>query len=176
MLVKTQNDVRHDGAFYARGKPVARLRPTIVFGVFFFLFLRRMSKNLPKLPRIKYMSCVPLTRCSRCNGSSRCRCYLVRRDPLRCDSRPDIPSSPGGVGLARAQAITKTQAMKPSRQTRGPVTAHPTRWGVGPQTFFFCYLKYVFFFLCHLKSAIAMVLTYTRKIYACRQWDCASRL
>ena len=33
-------------------------------------------------------------------------------------SHPEIPSSPGSVGLARAHPLTKTQAMEPSRQAR----------------------------------------------------------
>ena len=62
---------------------------------------------------------------SRCNRSSRC-CYRAREhvDPARSrrirhggDSHPEISSSPGSVGLARAHPLTKTQAMEPSRQT-----------------------------------------------------------
>ena len=33
------------------------------------------------------------------------------------DSHPEMPSSPGNAGLARAHPLTKTQAMEPSRQT-----------------------------------------------------------
>ena len=33
------------------------------------------------------------------------------------DSHPEMPSSPGSVGLARAHPLTSTQAMEPSRQT-----------------------------------------------------------
>ena len=43
-----------------------------------------MGKNkayAPTLPRIRYMSCVDLTRRSRCNSSSRC-CYRARERAL----------------------------------------------------------------------------------------------
>ena len=62
---------------------------------------------------------------SRCNNSSRC-CYPSREhvDPAWSrrirhggDSHPEMSSSPGSVGLARAHPRTKTQAMEPSRQT-----------------------------------------------------------
>ena len=62
---------------------------------------------------------------SRCNRSSRC-CYRAREhvDPACSrrirhggDSHPEPSSSPGSVGLARPHPLTKTQAMKPSRQT-----------------------------------------------------------
>ena len=62
---------------------------------------------------------------SRCNSSSRC-CYRAREhvDPAWSgrirhggDSHPEILSSPGSVGLARAHPPTKTQATEPSRQT-----------------------------------------------------------
>ena len=36
------------------------------------------------------------------------------------------------MGLARAHPLTKTLAMEPSRY--GPVTVHPTCWGVGPRS------------------------------------------
>ena len=43
-----------------------------------------------------------------------------------------MPSSPGSVGLARALPISKPRLWSlPARL--GPVTVHPTRWGVGPQ-------------------------------------------
>ena len=65
---------------------------------------------------------------SRCNSSSRC-CYRAREhvDPTWSrrithggESRPEMPLSPGSVGLARAHPllITEPQAMEPSRQTR----------------------------------------------------------
>ena len=62
---------------------------------------------------------------SRCNRSSRC-CYRAREhvDPAWSrrtrhggDSHPEMSSSPGSVGLARAHPLTKTQAVEPSRQT-----------------------------------------------------------
>ena len=43
-----------------------------------------------------------------------------------------MSSSPGSVGLARAHPLTKPRLWSlPARL--GPVTVHPTRWGVGPQ-------------------------------------------
>ena len=61
----------------------------------------------------------------------------TRPDPRRIwhsgHSHLKMPSSPGSVGLARAYPLTKTQAMElPARL--GPVTVHPTRWGVGPRS------------------------------------------
>ena len=95
-----------------------------------WLRLGWMGKNkaqAPTLAHTKYMfSCVNLTRRSRCNSSSRC-CYRVPGDDdptgsreIRCggDGHPEMPSSPGSVGLARARPLTKTQAMAPSRHTR----------------------------------------------------------
>ena len=92
-------------------------------------FSRQMGKNkrseAPTLPRIRYMSCVNFSRRSRCYSSSR-YCYQerVRIDstwsreiPCGGDSQPEMPSSPGSVGLARAHPLT-TQARVPSRQTR----------------------------------------------------------
>ena len=60
-----------------------------------------------------------------CNSSSGC-CYRAHEHvhpASSCrirhggDSHPEMPSSPGSVGLARAYRLTKTQAMEPSRQT-----------------------------------------------------------
>ena len=86
---------------------------------------------------------VNLTRCSRCNSSSRC-CYRAcgHVDPassrkIRCggDSHPEPPSSPGSVGLTRAHPLKNPRLWSlPARI--GPVTVHPTRWGVGPQLVF----------------------------------------
>ena len=45
-------------------------------------------------------------------------------------SHPEMPSSPGSVGLARAHLLTKPRLWSLSARL-GPVTVHPTRWGVG---------------------------------------------
>ena len=59
-----------------------------------------------------------------------CLSYIC---PVRWNSHPETPSSPGRVGLARAHPLTKTQAMEPSRETRssyGP--PYPLRrWSSG---------------------------------------------
>ena len=74
-----------------------------------------------------------------CNSSSRC-CYRAREhvDPARSrrirhggDSHPEMPSSPGSVGLARAHPQQKPRLWSLSARL-GPVTVHPTRWDVGP--------------------------------------------
>ena len=77
---------------------------------------------------------------------------LLLRPGVRA-SRPDLiwPAGDalvsGGVGLARAHPLTKTQAMEPSRQTRSNYGT--PYWGVGPQIVLFCffsrYSTYVFF-------------------------------
>ena len=88
----------------------------------------KVELKLP-LPCIRYM-CFNLSRRSRCNSSSRC-CYRAREHvgptwsrKIRCggDSHPETPSSPGSVGLAQAHALTKTQAMEPSRQITITIT------------------------------------------------------
>ena len=122
------------------------------------------------------MSCVNLTRRFRCNSGSSC-CYRAREhvDPtssrkIRCggDSHPEMPSSPGSVGLARAHPQTNTQVLEPSRQTRscyGPpyplgrwssafnvqvyvgalvlsIQRTSIRWGVDPQHSTYKYIVY----------------------------------
>ena len=82
-----------------------------------------------KLPHfhvcIRYINVFRFNPRSRCNSSSRC-CYRAREhvDPAWSrrirhggDIHPEMSSSPGSVGLARARPLTKKQAMEPSRQT-----------------------------------------------------------
>ena len=61
---------------------------------------------------------------SRCNSSRCCYRARVHVDPAWSrrithggDSHPEMSSSPGSVGLARAHPLTETLAMEPSRQT-----------------------------------------------------------
>ena len=85
-----------------------------------------MGKNkgyAPTLPRIRYMSCFELTHAPVATAA-RARAAatgLVSMSTRRIrhggDSHPEMPSSPGSVGRARAHPLTKTQAMEPSRQT-----------------------------------------------------------
>ena len=62
----------------------------------------------------------------------------TRPDPegIRCggDNHPGESSSAGSVGLAQAHPLKKSRlCLLPAGP--GPVPAHPTRWGVGLQSF-----------------------------------------
>ena len=108
------------------------LRPTLFF-CFVCLFscfpsFRWVTTKL-RLPRTRYQIHAVsqfITQRSRCNSGSRC-CYRAREhvDPslsreIRCggDSHPEMPSSSGSAGLTQTHALTKSQAVAPSRRTR----------------------------------------------------------
>ena len=94
----------------------------------FVFILRRMGKNKALSSHTSTYQIHVVFRFnlrSRCNRSSRC-CYRAREhvDPAWSrrighggDSHPEMSSSPGSVGLARAHPLTKPQAMEPFRQT-----------------------------------------------------------
>ena len=83
-----------------------------------------MGKKKLKLPHLHvYMYQIhvvfrfnPRSRCNSCShaaatGRVACRPNLIPRDPVRGgESHPEMPSSPGSVGVARAHPLTKAQA------------------------------------------------------------------
>ena len=113
---------------------------SLLLSFFFFSILRRMGKNkAPTLPRIRYM-CFDLTHTPVATAARAAATGLVSMS-----TRPD-PEGSGTVeiatrtcprlrvvvGLARAHPLTKPRLWSlPARL--GPVTVHPTRWGVGPR-------------------------------------------
>ena len=127
----------------------AQMRATACIYIYIFFkssggWMGKNKAKAPTLPRIGYMSCFDLTLPLQ-QQLAGC-CYRAREhvDPVWSrrirrggDSHPEMPSSPGSVGLAPAHPLTKIQAQKsrpwslPARL--GPVTVHRTRWGVGPR-------------------------------------------
>ena len=87
--------------------------------IFIFIILRRMGKNTasaPTLPRIRFMyfdlTHAPVAATARAAATGPVS-MSTRPDPEGSDtveirSHPEMSSSPGSVGLARAHPLTKT--------------------------------------------------------------------
>ena len=95
----------------------------------FFLFFCFLSSGgwviiKLKLPHFhvsdtcRVLSCFDLPHAPVATAARAAATGLVSMSTHGGDSHPEMPSSPGSVGLARAHPLTKTQAMEPSRQTR----------------------------------------------------------
>ena len=104
-------------------------------------------------------------------GAWACRPDLIPRDPVRWryTATRRMPSSPGGVGLARAHPLTKPQAMEPSRQTRssyGP--PYPLgRWSSAATT---CYPNIYCIICIYILPQWYITRMLVRSMECCKRW------